>query len=60
MEKSPIPLPAYAGVAILAAATLCLESALTRLLAVAQYYHFAFLVISLALLGFAASHNGVR
>jgi hypothetical protein len=33
MEKSPIPLPAYAGVAILAAATLCLESALTRLLA---------------------------
>ena len=43
------------AVAALAGATLCLESTLTRLLAVAQYYHFAFLVISLALLGFAAS-----
>ena len=43
------------AVAALAAATLLLESALTRLLAVAQYYHFAFLVISLALLGFGAS-----
>jgi hypothetical protein len=39
----------------LAAATLLLESTLTRLLAVAQFYHFAFLVISLALLGFGAS-----
>ena len=43
------------AVAALAAATLCLESTLIRLLAVAQFYHFAFLVISLALLGFAAS-----
>ena len=32
-----------------------LESTLTRFLAVAQYYHFAFLVVSLALLGFGAS-----
>jgi hypothetical protein len=43
------------GVAALAAASLLLESTLTRLLAVAQFYHFAFLVISLALLGFGAS-----
>ena len=43
------------SVAALAAAALLLESALTRLLAVAQYYHFAFLVVSLALLGFGAS-----
>ena len=43
------------GVAALAAATLLLESTLTRLLAVAQFYHFAFLVVSLALLGFGAS-----
>src|SRR5512137_694068 len=43
------------GVAALAATTLLLESTLTRLLAVAQFYHFAFLVISLALLGFGAS-----
>src|SRR5512139_671932 len=42
-------------VATLAAATLLLESTLTRLLAVAQFYHFAFLVVSLALLGFGAS-----
>ena len=34
---------------------LLLESTLTRLLAVTQYYHFAFLVVSLALLGFGAS-----
>jgi hypothetical protein len=42
-------------VAALAAATLLLEGALLRLLAVAQFYHFAFLVVSLALLGFGAS-----
>ncbi|MCJ7662491.1 MAG: hypothetical protein MUO67_25380 [Anaerolineales bacterium] len=43
------------GVALLASSTLLLESALLRFLAVSQYYHFAFLVISLALLGFGAS-----
>jgi hypothetical protein len=43
------------SVAALSAAILLLESTLTRLLAVAQFYHFAFLVISLALLGFGAS-----
>ncbi len=43
------------AVATLAGATLCLEGTLTRQLAAAQHYHFAFLVISLALLGFAAS-----
>ncbi len=43
------------AVAALAAAALLLESTLTRLLAVGQFYHFAFLVISLALLGFGAS-----
>ncbi len=43
------------GVAMLAAATLLLEGTLTRLLAVAQFYHFAFLAVSLALLGFGAS-----
>jgi hypothetical protein len=45
----------YLGVFTLSAAALILESSLTRLLAVAQYYHFAFLVVSLALLGFGAS-----
>ena len=45
----------YLDVAALAAATLLLEGTLLRLLAVAQFYHFAFLVVSLALLGFGAS-----
>ena len=42
-------------ITVLAAATLLLESALLRLFAVAQFYHFAFLVVSLALLGFGTS-----
>jgi len=42
-------------VGTLAAASLLLESTLTRMLAVSQFYHFAFLVISLALLGYGAS-----
>jgi len=45
----------YYSVGALAGAALMLESTLTRLLAVAQYYHFAFLVVSLALLGFGSS-----
>jgi len=40
---------------LLSAATLIFETALTRFLAVAQFYHFAFLIVSLALLGFGAS-----
>jgi hypothetical protein len=47
--------PIAFSVAALAAATLLLESTLIRLLAVTQFYHFAFLVVSLALLGFGAS-----
>ncbi len=43
------------SVGALAAAVLLLEGVLLRLLAVAQFYHFAFLVVSLALLGFGAS-----
>lgn len=43
------------SIAALAAGTLLFEGTLTRLLAVAQFYHFAFLVVSLALLGFGAS-----
>jgi hypothetical protein len=42
-------------VGALAGASLLLEGSFTRLLAVAQFYHFAFLVVSLALLGFGAS-----
>jgi len=46
---------ALLAVALLSAGTLLAQVALTRVLAIAQGYHFAFLVISLALLGFGAS-----
>ena len=43
------------ALALLSAATITLEITLTRLFAVAQFYHFAFMVIGLALLGFGFS-----
>lgn len=43
------------AVFLISAATLLLEISLTRLLSVTHWYHFAFLVISTALLGFGAS-----
>lgn len=49
------PLAEDAGLFLLSAASLALEINLIRLFAVAQFYHFAFLSISLALLGFGAS-----
>jgi hypothetical protein len=45
----------FAGIFLLSMATLVLELALTRVLSVANWYHFGFLVISTALLGFGAS-----
>ncbi len=44
-----------AAVALLSAAMLAFQLTLTRLFAVAQFYHFAFMVISLALLGSGAA-----
>ena len=43
------------AVAVLSAAALGYEILLTRLFAIVQWHHFAFLVISVALLGFGAS-----
>ncbi len=43
------------GLFCLSAATLMFEINLTRLFSVAQFYHFAFMIISLAMLGFGAS-----
>jgi hypothetical protein len=40
---------------LLSAATLAFEINLTRLFSVAQFYHFAFMVVSIALLGLGAS-----
>ena len=45
----------YLAVFGLSAATLIFEIALTRVFSVAQWYHFAFMTVSLALLGFGAS-----
>jgi predicted membrane-bound spermidine synthase len=45
----------YAGIFLLCLGTLLLELALTRVMSVALWYHFGFLVISTALLGFGAS-----
>jgi hypothetical protein len=45
----------YFGIILLSTATLLFEITLTRVFSVAQWYHFAFMVVSLALLGFGAS-----
>lgn len=43
------------GLFLLSAATLLFEINLTRLFSVAQFYHFAFMAVSLAMLGYGAS-----
>ncbi len=43
------------GLFLLSAGTMLYEVTLTRLFSVAQFYHFAFMIISLAMLGFGAS-----
>ena len=45
----------YFAIGALAGVTIFCEIALTRLFSVVQYYHGAFLAISLALFGFAVS-----
>ena len=45
----------YVGIFLLSAASLAFEINLSRLFSVAQFYHFAFMVVSLALLGYGAS-----
>lgn len=47
------------GIACSSAAVLVFEIALTRVFAVAQFYHFAFMTVSLALLGFGASRSAL-
>ena len=45
----------FLGIFLTSAATLTLELSIIRLLSVAQWHHFAFLVVSMALLGYGAS-----
>lgn len=43
------------GIFLLSAATMMLEISLIRILSVIQFYHFAFVVISIAMFGFASA-----
>ena len=45
----------YVGLFLLSCASLMFEINLSRVFSVAQFYHFAFMVVSLALLGYGAS-----
>jgi spermidine synthase len=47
------------GVACASASTIALQLALTRIFSVTMYYHFAFLAISVALLGLAAAGSAI-
>lgn len=55
LNKAIIARRHYAGIFLLCFGTLLLELALTRVMSVTLWYHFGFLVISTALLGFGAS-----
>ena len=45
----------YAGIFLLSSASLLFEISLTRIFSVSLWYHFAFMVVSIALLGIGAS-----
>ncbi len=47
------------GIFLLSAASLSFEINLTRLFAVSQFYHFAFMIVSIALLGYGASGSAL-
>jgi len=53
--SAPHRLGLILAIASSAAAALIFEIALTRIFAVTQFYHFAFMAVSLALLGYGAS-----
>jgi ABC-type multidrug transport system fused ATPase/permease subunit len=49
------PLPLLAGLSCVSAAALAYEILLTRLFAIVQWHHFAYMAISVALLGYGAA-----
>ncbi|MFV9673170.1 MAG: hypothetical protein ACNYZH_08080, partial [Acidimicrobiia bacterium] len=55
MPRSRAGLFTLGGVAASSASGLVFEIALTRVFAVTQFYHFAFLIVSMALLGIGAA-----
>jgi spermidine synthase len=54
VPQAPVRAPPYLALFLLSAATLAYEINLTRLYAVSQFYHFAFLVVSIAMFGSGA------
>jgi hypothetical protein len=56
---SPPPKRLYAGIAASAAAVLVLEIGLTRIFSYTIWYHFAYLTISVALLGYGAAGSAL-
>ena len=54
-EKYLLAPSVFAGVGLTSLATLMLQVALTRLFSVALWHHFAFMVVSIAFLGYGAS-----
>src|SRR5512147_2216182 len=51
--------PPLAAIALLSAATLGYEILLTRLFSIIQWHHFAYMMISVALLGYGAAGSFV-
>jgi hypothetical protein len=49
----------YLGVLLLSASALAFEIVLSRLFSITQFYHFAFMTVSLALLGAGASGTAI-
>ncbi len=54
VAKAALPRSTFCAIGLMSFAALLLELALTRLFSVVLYYHFAFLAISIALLGLGA------
>lgn len=54
-EKRGVEPRILLGIFLVSAATLCLEISLLRYFSITQQYHFAFLVVSIAFLGYGAS-----
>jgi len=55
MSRRTSIMPVYVGVFLISLATLVLEISFIRLFSVAKWYHFAFMVVSIALFGIGAS-----
>lgn len=55
IKPEKIQTPYFIGIFLISLATLLLEFSMTRVLSVSLWYHFAFMIISVALLGFGVS-----